>query len=231
MNNLNDNEETMSNLIKRKNEEAIYQELFYPMKSENKIFPDIKVPYRILFNSQNKEIIYQMVLDHLLFSCAKESLKVFVKKIGFLNNPDFESQTSFISKFRHIFLMVEKESEFENILKYLTNNFKLRTDTIEKFIDSLIKYYFLKMLLTNDSQETFNYFKQKFIRLKFKLDPEIFSLIGFKRCNAALFQKYVNQSTINSYKLRMKSILWESEYHRKESMAMAILDRWAISEM
>lgn len=231
MNNLNDNEETVSGLIKRKNEEMVYKELFYPTSSENRVFSDIKIPYRIMFNLQNKETIYKMVLDHLLFSCAKESVNILLKRCRFLNKNNVECKSDFIHKYRHIFEMIEQEREFDNIMVFFNENFKLKTEIRDKFIDSIIKYDYLKMLLTKDGQETFNLFKQKLKKFKFEIDTEIFSLVGFAKTNSVHFQKYVNQETIDLYKLRMKSILWESEYNRKESFAMTIIDRWIINEM
>lgn len=223
---INEQEDTMATRMKHKSEEKAYQDFLEDVPVENKLFPDEKIPYRIMFNPKYKDLIHRIILDHMLYSCSEKAVKMYAKECEFYNMCD----TKFMKNFREIFRQIEEETDFEEVINFAKHKFKLEVFEISKFSEAIVQFYFLRKLYQEGSQKTFEYFKTKRISYKFKLDEDLFSLVGYEKCNPVCFEDMVNPDQISKYKMKLKSMLWKKEFQRSNSLSMFVIDHWTTTE-
>lgn len=190
--------------------------------TENKVFNEEFVPYKILLDSKNKEMIHHIVVDHMLFNSSTTSVDLFLKQTG-LKMPD---NHIFYQNYSKITDILKNSNEYTIIIEFIHEHFDLKEHDKLKIQNLVIQFLFLKKLKQEGGQKTFFYFKEMRKTVNFELNPSIFSLVGYTEIQTEYFKKMVSKSNIHSYINEIKSILWNEKFKRPDSLVIHVFDEY-----
>lgn len=211
--------ESESEIAEKKEYSASSYSISKNDQKKKEFYFDIEIPYPILLNPENKELIRRAIIDHLLYSGFIDAAEVFLTECGYSNVLDNE----FLKKYKKVFNMIEENKSYKRIFKFIKKRFDLTENEFSLFKDLLIQYRFIECLKVNGPKIAFETFRKLRFEFEFTLEEKIFSIVGYDIIDPKYYASIVNDETLSDYISKMRGIFWNKKYERKSSLLMMAL--------